>query len=233
MRILLVRHGLSAANLDPSLYQKMADHAVPLADEGKEQLRAAGCWVDAFYSDLYGSPEYAPHIRLWTSPYRRTRQSADALMSTAGQWIRDRREHILLCEQQFGLFDGLSDDELQRRYPREHAHYAKCEAFEGRFWARMPLGESRFDVATRVHQAFGTFQRDSDRGIEDLVIICHGVTLRAFVMMWCHHTPEWFEAERNPKNAAIRYLQGSRDRGYLFEGFAMPKRSSEHLAKKS
>ena len=62
--------------------------------------------------------------------------------------------------------------------------------------SRMPLGESRFDVAKRVHDAFGTFHRDAGNGscilhlsfgyltvaeqysIEDLIIVTHGVTLR-------------------------------------------------------
>jgi 2,3-bisphosphoglycerate-dependent phosphoglycerate mutase len=92
--------------------------------------------------------------------------------------------------------------------------------FGGKFWARMPQGESRFDVAQRIHQAFGTFQRDAiQHGIRDIVVICHGVTLRAFVMMWCHLSPEWFEEEPNPANCAIRLVDHGVDRGYLFEGF--------------
>jgi broad specificity phosphatase PhoE len=134
--------------------------------------------------------------------------------------ITDQREHIMLCEQQFGLFDGVPDEELPQRFPLEHAHYALAEKFEGRFWARMPLGESRFDVAMRVHQAFGTFQRDAERhDIRNIVVICHGVTLRAFVMMWCHYTPEWFENEPNPANCAIRLIEDGEDKGYLFDGF--------------
>ena len=84
----------------------------------------------------------------------------------------------------------------------------------------MPQGESRFDVAQRIHQAFGTFQRDAvQHGIRDIVVICHGVTLRAFVMMWCHLSPEWFEAEPNPANCAVRLIDHGTDRGYLFAGF--------------
>ncbi|MBL0216079.1 MAG: histidine phosphatase family protein, partial [Myxococcales bacterium] len=48
---------------------------------------------------------------------------------------------------------------------------------------------------------------------------CHGVTLRAFVMMWCHFSPEWFEAETNPHNCAVRLIDLGVDRGYLFDGF--------------
>ena len=126
----------------------------------------------------------------------------------------------MLCEQQFGLFDGISNQELPKRYPNEHSHYNKQLKFGGVFWARMPLGESRFDVAVRIHQAFGTFHRDAENHqIENLIVICHGVTLRAFVMMWCHQSPEWFEAEPNPKNCAIRLLDHGQDRGYIFSGF--------------
>ena len=218
MRIYLVRHGQSQANVEPAIYKTVADHAIPLSEEGLRQVRESGVHLAAFFFKQYG--EKHPPIRLWCSPYLRTRQTADGVQAGAGDWITDRRENILLCEQQFGLFDGMTDAELAKTFPREHAHYQKCEQFEGRFWARMPLGESRFDVATRIHQAFGTFQRDAQKaGVEDLVVVCHGVTLRAFIMMWCHLTPEWFEAEPNPRNAAIRMLDGNLDRGYIFEGF--------------
>ena len=60
----------------------------------------------------------------------------------------------------------------------------------GRFYAKVPLGESRMDVCLRVKQFFGTIQRDATRhGITDLIIVSHGVTIRAFLMMWLHLTP--------------------------------------------
>ena len=84
----------------------------------------------------------------------------------------------------------------------------------------MPLGESRFDVATRVHQAFGTFHRDAERhNVETLVIVTHGVTIRAFLMMWLHKSVEWFENEPNPKNCSIRLVDSKQDHGYVFPGY--------------
>lgn len=220
MRVFLVRHGESQGNVDPTVHARMADHAIPLSERGHEQAREAGRHLAALLEALHPAGA-RPHVRLWTSPYRRTRQTADGLQEGAGAWLTDRREHVLLCEQQFGLFDGVPDAELPARFPQEFAHYDKQQRFEGRFWARMPLGESRFDVATRVHQAFGTFQRDLQKHeIDHLVVVCHGVTLRAFVMMWCHLSPEWFEAEPNPHNAAIRLIDGGEDRGYVFPGFS-------------
>lgn len=206
-------------NVDPAIHATTADHAVPLSERGREQAREAGRRIAAHYA-AQATPDETRHVRLWLSPYRRTRETADAIAETAGTWITDRVEHVLLCEQQFGLFDGLSDDEMLARFPHEKAYFDLQCRFGGKFWARMPQGESRFDVAQRIHQAFGTFQRDAvQHGIRDLVVICHGVTLRAFVMMWCHLSPEWFEAEPNPQNCAIRAIDHGVDRGYLFAGF--------------
>jgi len=170
----------------------------------------------------------SPRIRVWLSSYERTRQTADGIFQGFNDYQSyngtinvnmDRRENIRLCEQQFGLFDGVPDDELHIRFPAEAAHYKKCEDQEGRFWARMPLGESRFDVANRVHESFGTFHRDNERhNIDTLIVVCHGVTLRAFVMQWLHLTPEWFDAEPNPGNCDIRLINDGRDEGYIYRG---------------
>ena len=87
----------------------------------------------------------------------------------------------------------------------------------------MPLGESRFDVAVRIHQAFSTFHRDSDRsGIRNIIVICHGVALRAFAMQWLHLPFEWFEVQPNPKNCAIYHIQKKDHQfsgSYIFNGF--------------
>jgi broad specificity phosphatase PhoE len=218
MRILLVRHGESLGNVDPLVHATTADHAVPLSDRGRDQAREAGAQLaDHLDAQIRGE---RPHVRLLVSPYRRTRQTADAMMETSRGWITDRVEHILLCEQQFGVFDGVPDAELPTRFPHEFAYYDMQCRFGGKFWARMPQGESRFDVAKRIHQAFGTFHRDAqEHGIQHIVVICHGVTLRAFVMMWCHLPPEWFEAEANPNNCAIRLVDHGTDQGYVFAGF--------------
>lgn len=203
--IYLVRHGESEANVDRSVHMRCPDHAIPLSARGVQQADAAG-------EALSRIIDCDQPLRIWTSPYKRTRQTADGLEKQIRKTHPhvDRREHVLLCEQQFGLFDGIEDEDLPNRFPKEHAHYALAEKFEGKFWARMPMGESRFDVATRVHQAFGTFHRDADRhGIENIVVVCHGVTMRAFIMMWLNLSPEWFDREKNPNNCDIVRINAS------------------------
>jgi broad specificity phosphatase PhoE len=227
MKIYLVRHGESLANVDKAVHFTTPDHAIPLSPEGTHQAERAGnILFDHFMENK--EFEWNSKVRIWVSPYKRTRDTASILFESfgrrlgdaklpSGSFTIDKREHPLLCEQQFGLFDGLEDDELAKRFPAEHAHYALHEKFEGRFWARMPLGESRFDVACRVHQAFGTFHRDAEKhGINTIVVVCHGLVLRAFVMMWCHLSPEWFDGEPNPANCAIRYIDDGEDMGYLW-----------------
>lgn len=219
LRILLVRHGESAVNVNSCLTQEVADHAVPLTENGQAQARRAGLFIRRFFEDL---PSGEP-VRLWQSPYKRARQTADAIMRIAGDVIRDRREHINLVEQQFGLFDGIPDKELPLRFPAEYAHYRKCEEHSGKFWARMPLGESRFDVAVRVREFFPELHQDLERhGIANVVVVSHGVTIRAFLMQWLHLSPEWFEAERNPGNCFIRLIEGEEDAGTLYRGEPLP-----------
>jgi broad specificity phosphatase PhoE len=223
MRILLVRHGESLANVDKQILRDRPDHDIGLSDKGVEQATACGETLRKYANinmrELIANPT-SGRWRIWHSPYKRTTQTADLIRNGMLPYVLDMREHILLGEQQFGLFDGVPDDELPIRFPAEHAFYKKHEDFEGRFWARMPLGESRFDVAQRVHQSFGTFHRDAERhGVENLIVVCHGVVVRAFVMMWCHKTVKWFENERNPGNCSIRVIEGKEDCGYL----EMPK----------
>jgi 2,3-bisphosphoglycerate-dependent phosphoglycerate mutase len=204
------------------------------------------------HKEDYSNPFITPHMpatRLWLSPYTRTRQTADAIEAAccsdrdfiippdirrrAGDSLfLDRREHLLLAEQQFGLFDGMSDEEREARYPAEHAYYEKCKRFEGKLWPQMPLGESRFEVCQRVHQSFGTFKRDAEKhGIKTIVVVAHGTVNRAFTMMWLHKPYEWMHQESNPNNCSIRLLEDGEDKGFVFEGFPNPD-GYKHVATK-
>lgn len=260
MRIYLVRHGQSQSNADWTVNRKVADHAIELTGNGKQQARAAGEFLAKRFKsvlDFTGGFTEAriPKIRLWHSPYLRTRQTAMGIVETCRlperktggyaiqmssstfrkrtggeSWFCDNvqedhpvphgREHMLLAEQQFGLFDGLSDEERAEFFPQEHRYYEKCKNFEGKMWPKMPQGESRFEVCQRVHQAFGTFHRDADRhGIKDIVVVGHGTTNRAFVTMWLHKRWEWMHNEPNPRNCSIRLIEDGEDKGYIFDGF--------------
>ncbi|MFC1672666.1 histidine phosphatase family protein [Pseudomonadota bacterium] len=221
IKLFLVRHGETEGNVDRAAHKRVADHAIQLTEDGIDQARQAGQFLaDYFESQPEGELITPANTRLWSSPYKRARETGRHMSEYLGDFVGATREDIRLAEQQFGLFDGLESDEIAAQFPNEHQHYEKCKTFGGRFWARMPGGESRFDVALRVHDFFGTIQRDAEKhGIHNLIIVGHGVTNRAIVMRWLHLTPEWFEAEENPNNASIRQITGTQDRGYVFPGF--------------
>lgn len=125
-------------------------HALPLSDLGHRQASAAGRAL----ANLIKTPPGEP-LRIWTSLYQRTRETADRVEEELRSKFPDldRREHINLCKQQFSLFDGIPDEALPERFPFEYEHYDRAVRPEGKFWVRMPLGESRFDVAVKIHEA--------------------------------------------------------------------------------
>jgi 2,3-bisphosphoglycerate-dependent phosphoglycerate mutase len=236
VRIFLVRHGLSEANMDKTVNRPKPDHAIELASAGHRQAYDAGRILAQHMSSSRSLSEEPRRIRLLVSPYLRTRQTANGLeraLSEEGM-IFDRREVPELREISFGLYDGLSDDELAAQMPNEHAHYAKHIKFDGEYFAPMPMGESRIQVGDRVKSGtFGTILRDAEiraddeetgrRPILDFVVVSHGVTIRQFRHRWMHYPWEWAEKEPNPGNCAIQLLQGRSGRGWkdteLFEGF--------------
>ncbi|UYO54587.1 histidine phosphatase family protein [Rhodopseudomonas palustris] len=227
-RLFLVRHGESEANLDKTVNARLPDTQISLSPHGFEQAYAAG---QALASHL--SPDR--RIRIFTSPYLRARQTAQKLEEalTDHGFTYDKREAIEIREISFGLFDGIPDEDLHVTFPLEYAHYEKHKAFEGEFFAPMPLGESRCQVADRVKGIFGTILRDSSptrpAPVRDFVIVSHGVTIRCFRMQWLHYPWEWYEHEPNPRNCSIQLIEGESGYGesQIFAGFVSRRSSTQ------
>lgn len=234
INLLLVRHAVSEANLDKTVNARLPDHAVPLAPVGHEQADTSGLKL-ANWLWRNANPD-AEKTRILCSPYRRTRETSAGLEKNLRQSMiqYDRREELALREISFGLFDGLEDEELAEQFPREHAHYQKHKDMEGEFYARMPMGESRIEVADRVKAGvFGTIIRDNEAGIQNFIIVSHGVTLRTFEMQWMHQSVEWYEQQRNPWNASIRRIWSDGVMPYqaetVFEGFPYDGKSKQDV----
>jgi len=245
MRIFLIRHGESAANVDHNVNKQLPDHEIPLSDRGMEQAQEAGRFLNKFLKDHpptnknevanqlvevimknlgQGQNLNVSKTRLWNSPYKRARETASIIGGVIKTQVTDTREDVLLCEQQFGLFDGLEEDEKEAKFPVEFALFNKQCQGNGKFWARFPGGESGFDVSCRLRQFNGTINRDEENGINDHIIVCHGSVSRLFTMAWLHYPYEWFEGEKNPGNCSIRLIDNSggsgyTDRGYIFGGW--------------
>jgi 2,3-bisphosphoglycerate-dependent phosphoglycerate mutase len=233
IRICLVRHGESAANLDKSMNRQLPDHSIQLSPRGHEQAQSAGEALADYLSATSGSGR----IRILCSPYERARQTSAGIERVMNErrLTHDKREALELRELEFGLFDGVPDEDLPRLFPLEYEHYEKHVRFAGEFFAQMPQGESRCQVAERVKGVFGTLLRDvgADRAdaIHNFILVTHGVTLRCIRMQWMHYPWEWFGEQPNPKNASIQVIEGVPGQGYkdflIFEGFESRRRSPQ------
>lgn len=213
MRIFLIRHGESIANVHENYEKRTPDHLVSLTENGKKQAFEMGKWL---FDYCKAEGVDLSRARIWRSPYLRTRQTSEEFNKSLG--ISDIREDITLIEQQYGLFDSVPYERWGELYPNEFAEYERQINNCGKFYARLPLGESPFDVAIRVHQFMGTIHRDFRKwGVDTLFIFTHGTTMRSFLMRWFHYSPEWYEEQRNPKNCQIREIRDGLDLGYINE----------------
>lgn len=242
INLLLVRHALSGANLDKSLNYRLPDQRIPLADVGHDQSIKAGEFLAGFLSDPAQS---AGRTRILCSPYLRARQTSAGIEQVLRdrQIVFDKREEIALREISFGLFDGYADEELQEHFPLEHSWYQKHLAVEksdgadGEFWAAMPMGESRAQVADRVKGVFGTILRDADpdrdNPVQNFIIVSHGVTIRAFILQWMHHPFEWYGRQTNPDNCSVNLISSDGTEPYehrlIFSGFAHRRASPQDI----
>jgi broad specificity phosphatase PhoE len=149
MRLALLRHGPTCWNAQGRI-QGHTD--IPLSDEGLAKMRA-----------LLPPPSFET-ARVFVSPSRRARQTAEALGLNGAVW--DPR----LMEQNWGDWEGLSRaDILARDGADAFARAGQALAF------RPPGGESTAELHARV----AAFLKDAARHQGDAIAVAHLGVLRA------------------------------------------------------
>ena len=215
MKIFLIRHGESMQNTGENFDIKLPDHKVYLTKEGENQADLAGKFLKEF--TLENNIDIS-NATLWVSPFTRTRQTAKIINNHLN--IKDVKEDITLIEQRYGLFSDNPIEECRKRFPEQFELYDRYYQNDGKFYAKLPQGESPYDVALRMKQFIETIFRDLNEGKDTLFIVSHGTTIRAFLLNWFHYSPEWFNAEPNMENCAIRYIEKingiSTDNNYIY-----------------
>jgi alpha-ribazole phosphatase len=146
----LVRHGQPVEEMRGRCYGRLD---VGLSATGRLQAERAA----RFLSE-------APLLRIYTSPRQRARESAAPLAELKGMSV-DTDEAFR--EIDFGLFEGLSYEEAEKRYPEV---YAEWMAHPTR--VRFPDGESYPEMRERVLSA-GRELRTRHAG-ETFVLVSHG-----------------------------------------------------------
>lgn len=234
--IILIRHGESQANMDQTLHQTLPDHEIALSSRGIKQAKEAGVRLYEYLLERYGG-FMKNKLAFWNSPYRRTRETVNLLFDNFNSSLKlsgdperfdiSHHENILLCEQQFGLFDGLEDDEIKRRFPDEFKVWDLCKKYQGKFYARNAMGESGFDAAIRIKQSFLDIERV---GADINVIVCHGNVIKFFIMMYFGKSPEWFASPDAATigNCGFHVIEDNKDLGWYFPGYKKGELVKQH-----
>ena len=183
MIIKLVRHGESRANVDDAAPPAGADHLISLTLRGIAQAREAERTL---------GKSYLTASLIYTSPFRRARQTMAAILEGAGL-SPDRLsvwEDPRLREVDHGYFDVAGQHDMVEEY--------------GHFYYRYRGGESAADCYDRVSGFLDTFVRTiKSRRSKQALLVTHGLALRVFVMRFLHLTVEQFDKIANPHNADI------------------------------
>jgi len=204
MKIFLIRHGESMQNTKENYSVGLPDHKVYLTEKGKEEARLAGEFLQKYIAD--NNIDLSNSV-MWVSPYARTRETASIINSTLN--IKKVKEDVTLIEQQYGLFSDKEIEKIKSLYPDQFTYYDNYYQNEGKFYAKLPQGESPFDVALRTKQFLNTIYRDKE---DVLFVVSHGTTIKTIIMNFFHYSPEWYSSELTPGNCSIRLID-SNERG--------------------
>ncbi|KAK0389754.1 hypothetical protein NLU13_3327 [Sarocladium strictum] len=211
--IILIRHAQSEGNKNREIHQSIPDHRVKLTQDGWAQAHEAGRRLRTLLR-----PDDTLHF--FTSPYRRTRETTEGILSTLTSDEEEpspfRRDNIKvyeeprLREQDFGNFQPCSA-EMERMW-QERADY-------GHFFYRIPNGESAADAYDRVSGFNESLWRQF--GEDDFASVCvlvtHGLMSRVFLMKWYHFTVEYFEDLRNVNHCEFLIMRRQENSKYLLE----------------
>lgn len=138
-RIILVRHGESAGNIDGEAYATTPDNKIPLTPQGVDQAKGAGARIFNVVSD--GGASSNGKVYFYVSPYVRTRSTLREIgRAFPRNGIIGAREECRIREQDFGNFQVAERMKVIKE---------TRERF-GRFFYRFPEGESAADVFDRV-----------------------------------------------------------------------------------
>ncbi|KAI7463051.1 phosphoglycerate mutase-like protein [Hortaea werneckii] len=196
--IILIRHAQSEGNRNREIHQMIPDHRVKLTEEGWRQAEEAGRRLRTLLT-----PDDT--LQIYTSPYRRTRETTEGLLSTLtdpndlrdGSPSHFDKSHVKavyeeprIREQDFGNFQPCSA-EMERMWA-ERADY-------GHFFYRIPNGESAADAYDRISGFNESLWRQfGDESFPSVcVLVTHGLMTRVFLMKWYHWSVEYFEDLRN------------------------------------
>jgi 2,3-bisphosphoglycerate-dependent phosphoglycerate mutase len=159
--ILLIRHGETVWNQQGRM---QGQHDSPLTPLGLQQARQL--------ARRLGSVSFAA---LYSSDLGRAHQTARCIADETGHAIVAERD---LRERSFGIFEGLTNSDIQKRYPEHYEPFARRDPDYA-----MPGGESAAQFRSRCVGCLETIaMRHADATI---VVVTHGLVLDALYRTAC------------------------------------------------
>lgn len=198
-RIIIIRHGESTANLDENIYKTIPDNKVPLTNKGKEEAVRVGKKLKQIIKN--------ESVRFYVSPYLRAIQTYDNIYKSFNNnktsCIIDPR----LREQEFGNFYVEDTNAIKYRY------------IIGKFYYRFNQGESGSDCYDRLTMFKDRLFKDCGKNsksnrIENVIIICHGITMRLFLMNFFNMSINQFHNMALPKNCSYFRIEKNKKNKY-------------------
>lgn len=194
MELYLVRHGESNQNIGKG--EGITDSEIELSTNGIKQAEEVGIKLKEYFNRYNISLE---NSRMWASSYLRATQTAELINEMLQ--VKELFEDPRLVEMDFGIFDGVDEEKWEEIDKKAWDEIQKRKnSVRGKFFHRMPLGESPADVYNRVTTFIDTLHRDRN---DPVIIVSHGITIRCFVMRFLHKNLEWFYNEKNPSNCSV------------------------------
>lgn len=182
-RLVMVRHGQSDANLInkamragelnsyPEGFTDIPDREIRLTEQGREQARITGKWLNQEY--------YQGFDLIYTSDHTRAKETAALICQSAGWHDVRIRIDPLLGERNWGRF-ALSDDELRERI----MNYRMRDPLH----TPMPDGETLLETRHRSRELLDRAAREFS-GL-NVLVISHGEFIEALWSEIAHMNTE-------------------------------------------
>ena len=158
-KIFLIRHGVTEQNKQRR-YCGISD--ICLSELGRRQAKILGQILSE-----------EPITSIYTSPLKRCLETSNAISGAHGICPEPLTG---LSEIDFGLWEGLTFDEIQARYPEQLNNWVKYpDSFS------FPQGQCIADFRTRVLSSLGEILK----GKENSLVVAHGGSLRVIICHLC------------------------------------------------
>ena len=206
----LIRHAQSEANVSPHILHVKPNARINLTDLGKIQASETGQFLKTKIKDL-------ANIKMWHSPFDRTRQTASIICASLGI---ESIENLHIVERQLGLVEDMPD--YGKKYPEFVNLYKLAATHESEFFTRPPLGESPFDVCLRLETFLNNCVYPAMLlSKKDVVVVSHGAAIKCLESLVMNQPYETIGRKTNPKNASILQIEIEnetfKNNGFIFQ----------------